>query len=47
MILFETGLDIVRRDWSQMASDAGKHILEKIMSDCSADERVGGSLTLL
>ena len=29
-----------------MASDAGKHILEKIMSDCSADDRVCFSLKL-
>ncbi len=34
------GLDIVRRDWSQLASEAGKHILERIMSNCSADDRV-------
>ncbi len=34
------GLDIVRRDWSQLASDAGKRILEKILSECGADDRV-------
>ncbi len=34
------GLDIVRRDWSQLASSAGKCILDKILSDASADERV-------
>ena len=34
------GLDIVRRDWCQLAANAGKEILNKILSDCSADERV-------
>ena len=34
------GLDIVRRDWSQIAADAGKYILNKIMTDISADERI-------
>ena len=34
------GLDIVRRDWSEFAANAGKNILTKILSDCSADERV-------
>lgn len=33
-------MDIVRRDWSQLAATAGKIILEKILSDCSADDRI-------
>ena len=40
MSLSVPGLDIVRRDWCQLASDAGKEILAKILSDCSADDRV-------
>ncbi|KAG7160964.1 DNA polymerase alpha catalytic subunit-like [Homarus americanus] len=27
------GLDIVRRDWSQLASDCGKHIVSQLLSD--------------
>lgn len=34
------GLDIVRRDWSQLASEAGKFVLEHILSDQSADDRI-------
>ncbi|XP_060810527.1 DNA polymerase alpha catalytic subunit [Amyelois transitella] len=34
------GLDIVRRDWSQLAAEAGKFILSKILSELSADERL-------
>jgi DNA polymerase alpha subunit A len=34
------GLDIVRRDWCQLAANTGKDILGKILSDCAADERV-------
>lgn len=34
------GLDIVRRDWSQLASEAGKYILQCILSDLSPDERI-------
>ncbi|HIE82511.1 MAG TPA: hypothetical protein EYQ00_01085, partial [Dehalococcoidia bacterium] len=34
------GLDIVRRDWCQLAAIAGKDILGKILSDCAADERI-------
>merc|ERR1719266_1968759 len=34
------GLDIVRRDWSQLAANTGKDILEKILSDRSYDERI-------
>ncbi|XP_068206264.1 DNA polymerase alpha catalytic subunit-like [Palaemon carinicauda] len=36
------GLDIVRRDWSQLASDCGKHIVEQILSDQDPDERIEG-----
>ncbi|XP_028164527.1 DNA polymerase alpha catalytic subunit [Ostrinia furnacalis] len=34
------GLDIVRRDWSQLAAEAGKFILSQILSEQSADERL-------
>ncbi|CAH0558363.1 unnamed protein product [Brassicogethes aeneus] len=34
------GLDIVRRDWSQLACEAGKFILEHILSDQNADDRI-------
>ncbi|XP_076255109.1 DNA polymerase alpha catalytic subunit [Rhynchophorus ferrugineus] len=34
------GLDIVRRDWSQLASEAGKFVLEHILSDQTADDRI-------
>ncbi|XP_076048772.1 DNA polymerase alpha catalytic subunit [Oratosquilla oratoria] len=34
------GLDIVRRDWSQLASDAGRHIIQQILSDQGPDERI-------
>lgn len=34
------GLDIVRRDWCQLAANAGKSILNKILSDCAADDRI-------
>lgn len=34
------GLDIVRRDWSQLAAEAGKFILNQILSEQSADERI-------
>ncbi|CAH1980880.1 unnamed protein product [Acanthoscelides obtectus] len=33
------GLDIVRRDWSPVASESGKFVLEHILSDQSSDER--------
>ncbi|ROT82337.1 putative DNA polymerase alpha catalytic subunit-like [Penaeus vannamei] len=34
------GLDIVRRDWSQLASDCGRHIVQQILSDQGPDERI-------
>ncbi|CAG4963801.1 unnamed protein product [Parnassius apollo] len=34
------GLDIVRRDWSQLAAEAGKFILSQILSEQSADDRL-------
>jgi len=34
------GLDIVRRDWSQFAADAGKVIIDIIMTDKSEDSRL-------
>ncbi|XP_063858449.1 DNA polymerase alpha catalytic subunit-like [Scylla paramamosain] len=34
------GLDIVRRDWSQLASDCGKHIVGQILSDQGPEERI-------
>ena len=34
-------MDIVRRDWSQIAADAGKAIINIIMTDKSEDARLG------
>ncbi|GFU23948.1 DNA polymerase alpha catalytic subunit [Nephila pilipes] len=34
------GLDIVRRDWSQLAKDAGQYIIKEILSNKSKDEIV-------
>lgn len=34
------GLDIVRRDWSQLAAEAGRFILSQILSEQAADERL-------
>lgn len=34
------GLDIVRRDWSQLAAEAGKFILSQILSEQTGDERL-------
>lgn len=34
------GLDIVRRDWSQLAAEAGKFILSQILSEQTPDERL-------
>ncbi|KAK9870454.1 hypothetical protein WA026_008014 [Henosepilachna vigintioctopunctata] len=34
------GLDIVRRDWSQIACETGKIILDQILSELSSDERI-------
>ena len=34
------GLDIVRRDWSSLASNTGKEILTYILSGLAADERI-------
>jgi len=34
------GLDIVRRDWCQLAANAGREILNYILSDLSADDRI-------
>ncbi|VVC98313.1 unnamed protein product [Leptidea sinapis] len=34
------GLDIVRRDWSQLAAEAGKFILSQILSEQTPDERI-------
>ena len=34
------GLDIVRRDWSQLSSDAGRFVISSIMTDQSMDERM-------
>ena len=41
------GLDIVRRDWSQLASNAGKYVIDQILSDMSLDERVAAIHTYL
>lgn len=34
------GLDIVRRDWSRLASEAGKFVLEHILSEQTQDDRI-------
>ena len=34
------GLDVVRRDWCGLASNTGKDILSKILSDCTLDDRI-------
>ncbi|KAL0275791.1 UNVERIFIED_CONTAM: hypothetical protein PYX00_003535 [Menopon gallinae] len=34
------GLDIVRRDWSQLSAEVGRHVLNQILSDISPDERI-------
>ncbi|XP_063393555.1 DNA polymerase alpha catalytic subunit [Cydia fagiglandana] len=34
------GLDIVRRDWSQLAAEAGRFILTQILSEQTADDRL-------
>ncbi|CAG9863485.1 unnamed protein product [Phyllotreta striolata] len=34
------GLDIVRRDWSQLSSETGKLVLEHLLSDQSSDEKI-------
>ncbi|XP_022162761.1 DNA polymerase alpha catalytic subunit [Myzus persicae] len=34
------GLDIVRRDWSQLSQEAGRFVLRQILSDQSPEERV-------
>lgn len=34
------GLDIVRRDWSRLASEAGKFVLHQILNDQVLDDRV-------
>ncbi|OAD62291.1 DNA polymerase alpha catalytic subunit, partial [Eufriesea mexicana] len=34
------GLDIVRRDWCQLACDIGKKILDQLLSDQSGDDRI-------
>lgn len=36
------GLDIVRRDWSQLAAAAGRFILNEILSNKSNDDRIEG-----
>ena len=39
-VILNSGLDIVRRDWSQFAADAGKTIIDIIMTDKSEDARL-------
>ncbi|RZC38424.1 DNA polymerase alpha catalytic subunit, partial [Asbolus verrucosus] len=41
------GLDIVRRDWSRLASEAGKFILNQILSEQSSDDRINNILAHL
>ena len=39
-IVMLSGLDIVRRDWCQLAADAGKAVINIIMTDKSEDSRL-------
>lgn len=41
------GLDIVRRDWSKLASETGKFVLDHILSDQNADDRIANILAHL
>lgn len=41
------GLDIVRRDWSQISVTAGKMVLEQLFSDSPLDERIDNIHTYL
>ncbi|XP_967510.2 DNA polymerase alpha catalytic subunit [Tribolium castaneum] len=41
------GLDIVRRDWSRLAAEAGKFVLNQILSDQSSENRFLNILTHL
>nr|CAD7392203.1 unnamed protein product [Timema cristinae] len=34
------GLDIVRRDWSQLSAEVGKFVVQQILSDQTPDERI-------
>lgn len=34
------GIDIVRRDWSQLAVEAGKTVLKELLSDAPMDDRI-------
>lgn len=41
------GLDIVRRDWSQLAAEAGKMVLNEILCDQTNDDRINNIHTKL
>jgi len=41
------GLDIVRRDWSQLAADSGRRVIQVIMSDTPEDVRLAKIQALL
>ncbi|GLV41422.1 DNA polymerase alpha subunit 1 [Carabus blaptoides fortunei] len=41
------GLDIVRRDWSMLASEVGKMVLNHILSEQKTDERIENIITIL
>ncbi|XP_012148940.1 DNA polymerase alpha catalytic subunit [Megachile rotundata] len=41
------GLDIVRRDWCQLACDVGKKILDQLLSDGSDEDRIEQIFSLL
>ena len=41
------GLDIVRRDWCQLACTAGKYVVDQILSDLPLDDRVASVHTHL
>lgn len=45
--VFLTGLDIVRRDWSQIASKAGTYVLDNILSKRTEEEIIDNILTHL
>ncbi|XP_033307677.1 DNA polymerase alpha catalytic subunit isoform X1 [Bombus bifarius] len=41
------GLDIVRRDWCQLACDVGRKILDHLLSDKSCDDRIEQIFSIL
>ena len=41
------GLDIVRRDWSELASSAGRQVVDFILSDSQHDDRLNNIHSML